>query len=110
MNELVSRLFQGQHEVEVRIRPNKSPDEFEQCIQRGYVHLNIADTRGGTELGIRLDKKACDLGGANFREGSGNARLAGALVLDGVRMMCTADISLPSLSGLAVFSQHSSRE
>src|SRR5216684_636021 len=103
MNELVSRLFQGQHEAEVRIRPDKSTDGFEQCIQRGYVHLNIANTRGGTELGIRLDKKASDLGGANFREGSGRVRLVGMLVLDGVRMMCTADIGLPSLSGLAHF-------
>jgi hypothetical protein len=57
------------------------------------------DTRGNTELGVRLDHGACDLTQGNFTEQSGAVRLQGNLVLNYVSVRCSAQINLCDLKG-----------
>lgn len=98
-NDLVQRLSEGKHPVEVGLRPEKTVQAFRECLDRGYVHIKFTNTQGGTELGVRLDKSACDFGQADFSAQRGNVRLIGGLTLDYVPVRCVADIDLGTLTG-----------
>ncbi len=98
-NDLVERLSSGQHPVEVGLRPEKTVQALQECIARGYVHIKFTDTKGGTELGVRLDSAASDLSKADFAGKSGKVHLVGGLTLDYVKVKCIADIDLGTLAG-----------
>lgn len=97
MDELVQRLSEGDHPVVTRRA--ESVEELKQSIDRGYVLVTFTDTRGGTELGVRLDDVLTDLSGADFDEGTGSVHLAGNLTLNYVKVRCVADIDLVKLEG-----------
>ena len=63
---LVQRLAQGRHPIVVGLRPDKSVKALQESIDRGYVHIKFTATKGGTELGVRLDTAACDFSRADF--------------------------------------------
>ncbi len=96
---LVQRLSEGDHPVEVSLRPEKTAKLFKEAVDRGYVHIKFTDTRGGTELGVRLDREATDLGNADFEGQTGRVRLAGGLTLDYVKVRLIAEIDLNTLTG-----------
>jgi uncharacterized protein YbdZ (MbtH family) len=96
---LVDRLCEGDHPVEVGLRPEKNVKLFKEAIDRNYVHIKFTKTRGGTELGVRLDREACDFNQANFNEASGAVHVEGNLTLDYVKVKCIADIDLATLEG-----------
>ncbi len=98
-DDLVSRLAAGPHPVEIALRPERSLARFQESVERGYVHVAFPETRGGTELGIRLDPEASDLSGADFDRGTGVARLVGSLTLNFVKVRCLAEVELPTLAG-----------
>jgi uncharacterized protein YbdZ (MbtH family) len=95
---LVERLSTGRHPVEISLRPQKELSRFKECVDRGYVHIKFTGTRGGTELGVRLSEET-DLARADFNAGLGEAKLAGTLTLDFVKVRCYATIQLPELTG-----------
>ena len=99
MNDLVKRLSEGDHAVEVSLRPEPSIQRFKEMLDRQYVLIKFTETRGGTELGFPVDKARSDLTQANFDTESGKVRLAGELTLDYVPVRCVADIDLPSMKG-----------
>jgi hypothetical protein len=99
MSDLVQRLAKGDHDVEVSLRPEQNVDEFKKRIDDGYVHIKFLGTKGGTELGVMLDRSECDLTAADFNASAGEVRLAGTLTLDYVPVKCHAVISLPTLTG-----------
>ena len=99
-DDLVDRLARDRHPVEVGLRPEKTVQAFQECLQRGYVHIKFTDTRGGTELGVRLDEPACQLSAADFANAQGPVHIEGSLTLNYVKVRCIADIELQSLSGL----------
>ena len=72
-DDLVKRLSESQHPVEVSLRPEKSVDAFKDRIEQGYVHIKFTGTRGGTELGVRLDRRA-ELGGDHEAAGGQGVR------------------------------------
>jgi hypothetical protein len=96
---LVERLCEGNHPVEAGLRPEKSVKLFKEAIDRNYVHVKFTNTRGGTELGVRLDPEACDFTKADFESGAGLVHLEGGLTLDYVKVKCVADIDLKTLEG-----------
>jgi uncharacterized protein YbdZ (MbtH family) len=96
---LVSRLSQGDHPVEISIRPEPTPAALAQAIERGYVFVRFTGTRGGTELGVELDQAASDLAGADYEAGSGRIRLVGDLTLDFEPVRCIAEIDLATMTG-----------
>lgn len=96
---LVDRLCEGDHPVEVGLRPERTVTLFKEAIDRNYVHIKFTNTRGGTELGVRLDHEACDFSEADFENGTGKVHVEGGLTLDYVKVRLIADIDLPSLEG-----------
>jgi hypothetical protein len=97
MDELVQRLSEGDHPVVARRAD--SAEELKQSIDRGYVLITFTDTRGGTELGIRLDETTTDLSGADFSQATGTVHLVGNLTLNYVKVRCVADVELATLEG-----------
>lgn len=97
MDELVQRLSAGEHPVVARRAD--SAQELKQSIDRGYVLITFTDTRGGTELGVRLDEALTDLSNADFEKTTGTVHLAGNLTLNYVKVRCVADIALATLKG-----------
>jgi hypothetical protein len=54
----VDRLCERDHPVEAGLRPEKTVKLFKEAIDHNYVHVKFTKTRGGTELGVRLDRDA----------------------------------------------------
>lgn len=96
---LVDRLCKGDHRVEISLRPNVSAKAFKEAIDTGYVRVKFTDTKGGTELGIRVNTDACNFQDANFDQAIGRAKVVGDLTLDYTKVRCIADIDLQSLAG-----------
>src|ERR671918_1510682 len=82
VDELVARLSAGDHHVEASLRPEKTVKALKECIDRGYVHIKFTETKGGTELGVRLDPTLSDVSRANFADKSGQIKVVGNLTLD----------------------------
>src|SRR5215831_2784215 len=72
---LVDRLCEGDHPVEAGLRPDRTVKIFKEAIDRNYVHVKFTRTKGGTELGVRLDRDACDFSKADFEAGTGTVHL-----------------------------------
>lgn len=96
---LVEKLCEGDHPVEASLRPEKTVKALKERIDMGYVHIRFTETRGGTELGVRLDRGCLDLNQADFENQTGTVRLEGDLTLDYVKVRCVADIDLKTLAG-----------
>lgn len=99
LDELVTRLAKGDHAVEVGLRPEKTAEAFKAAIDRGYVHIKFTETKGGTELGVRLDPQASDWKQADFSQATGPVHVEGTLTLNYVKVRCVADINLKTLTG-----------
>lgn len=99
MNDLVKRLSEGSHAVEVSLRPERTLKLFKEQLDRGHVLVKFTETRGGTELGVPLDKSRSDLTQANFETETGKVRVCGELTLDYVPVRVVADIELPAMRG-----------
>lgn len=98
MNELVQKLTQEQPVI-ASLRPEPTLAELKAAVERKYVLIKFTETRGGTELGIRLDPERSDLAAANFDAGTGKIHIVGDLVLDYVPVRFHGDIELASLAG-----------
>jgi uncharacterized protein YbdZ (MbtH family) len=96
---LVEKLCEGDHPVIASLRPEKTVNAFKDRIDMGYVHIKFTETKGGTELGIRLDRNTLDLSQADFENQEGAAHLEGELTLDYVKVRCVVDLDLKSLAG-----------
>src|SRR6202023_3385453 len=89
---LVDRLCEGDHPIEVGLRPERSVKLFKEAIDRNYVHIKFTQTKGGTELGLRLDLDSSDFKAGDFENGKGSVHIEGSLTLDYVKVKCVADI------------------
>ncbi|MFL6283824.1 MAG: MbtH family protein [Pyrinomonadaceae bacterium] len=96
---LVARLCEGEHPFVLCLRPEPSLRRFREAIEQGYLRVNFTDTNPGTELGVRLDKDACELGGGDFEGGSGRVKVVGGLTLDYVKLRCEMEVDLATLAG-----------
>ena len=99
MSELVRRLSQGEQNIEVSIRPDRTAQALLRCIQKGYVHLKFPDTQGGTDLYVPLDMSETTLNDADFEGGTGSVLLVGRLTLDYQDVKCRAVINLATMNG-----------
>jgi hypothetical protein len=99
VDDLVQRLSQGDHPVTVG-GPQPSLAELKSRIEDlGYVFVKFTDTRGGTDLGVRVDTAATSARDADFDAGGGSVHIEGTLTLNYTRVRCIADIELSTLSG-----------
>jgi uncharacterized protein YbdZ (MbtH family) len=98
-DSLVDRLCDGDHSVELALRPEPTVALLKEALDRGYLHVKFTDTKGGTELGVRLDREQCDFSEADFGQGTGTLHICGGLTLNYVKVRCMADIDLATLKG-----------
>ena len=98
MSQLVEQLTQGDHPITLG-GSSPSLDSLRSAIERNYVHIRFTDTRGETELGVELDKSACDVGALNGEPDRGSIHLEGELKLDYVAVRCIADLEVANLQG-----------
>jgi Core binding factor beta subunit len=98
MNDLVQRLTQEQPII-ASLRPDTTPQRLKEAVGRGYVHIKFTETRGGTELGIRLIQDQSNLTGADYEAGTGSIHIVGDLTLDYVPVRFHGDIDLASMAG-----------
>ena len=96
---LVDRLCEGEHALIFNCRPERTAQALKERLDIGYVHLKFTETRGGTELGLRLDSHASDWSAANFAEATGTVRIVGDLTLDCVKVRCIASLDVATLAG-----------
>lgn len=97
MNELVEKLTQGQHPIAAE--RSESAKELQEQIEREFVLLKFTETKGGTELGCKLDKELSKLDDADFDKATGTVHIVGDLTLDYVKVQLVADIDLSTLKG-----------
>jgi hypothetical protein len=98
MDELTQRLSTDQPVVVGG--PNASLEEFRTRLDEiGTVFIKFTETRGGTDLGIRLDRSASDTSAADFDQGRGSVHVEGTLILNDDPVRCIADIDLATLKG-----------
>ena len=98
MNELVKFLCTGDHPVEVTSR-GKTREGVKEAVELGQVLVMFTDTRGGTEIGIPIDRNRCDLRALEGNNGSAEIKLVGDLTLDYVPVTCIARIDLTTMKG-----------
>jgi uncharacterized protein YbdZ (MbtH family) len=96
---LVDRLCEGDHPIAAGLRPEKTVKLFKEAIDRDYIHIKFTQTKGGAELGFRLDRTNSDFSRADFGNGKGPVHVEGSLTFDNVRVRCVADIDLSTLEG-----------
>ncbi len=99
MSELPYKLAKGEHKVIAGAVRDDPLEDLKAAIERDYVHVKFTETKGGTELGFRLDEEHTDLSGGDLEKGTGTIRLAGNLNLDGVDVRCEADLDLSTMEG-----------
>jgi uncharacterized protein YbdZ (MbtH family) len=99
--DIISRLSKAPSPVEVSLRPEKNAQAFKERIDQGHVHLRFTETRGTTELGVKLDRDATNLEQADFEKQTGTVHLEGGLTLNYVKVRCIAEINLGTLAGHA---------
>jgi uncharacterized protein YbdZ (MbtH family) len=95
---LVDRLCEGDQPVELGLGSERSVKRIKEALDRSYVHIKFTGTRGGTALGVKLDRDACDFG-ADLETGTGTLHLEGGLILNSVKVRCIADIDPATLEG-----------
>lgn len=96
---LVDRLSAGPSPVTASLRPEATAKALRERLDMGYVHIRFTNTRGGTELGVRLDRAASDWSHADFQKGEGKVHLEGSLTLNYTPVKCIADLDLATLTG-----------
>ena len=98
MDDLTQRLSTDQPVVVGG--PNATLEEFRTRLDDiGTVFIKFTETRGGTDLGIQVDRSATDTAGADFTAGSGSVHVEGTLILNDDPVRCNADIDLATLKG-----------
>ncbi|HJT57576.1 MAG TPA: hypothetical protein VJ761_13830 [Ktedonobacteraceae bacterium] len=99
VKELVQKLATGTHPVALGGAQTSLQDFQRRVKEMGYVFIQFTDTRGGTNLGVRVDMASTDLSNADFATGTGTAHIEGTLTLDYVHVRCAVDIDLATRQG-----------
>ncbi|GHO70213.1 hypothetical protein KSC_091050 [Ktedonobacter sp. SOSP1-52] len=99
MDELVQRLAEKDHPVTVGGAKPTLEELRKRIEEMEYVFIKFTGTRGGTDLGVKVDKSATDLEQADFERRTGDAHIEGTLTLNYVKVRCVADINLETLHG-----------
>jgi hypothetical protein len=98
MDELTQRLTTVQPIVMGGQEP--SLEKLRERVEElEYVLIKFTETRGGTELGIQLDRESSNTSEAKFDEGSGSVHLEGTLTLNYDPVRLIADLDLATLKG-----------
>jgi uncharacterized protein YbdZ (MbtH family) len=95
-DDLVAFLSQGDHPVQATAQ---SVEQFIERIKAGYVNIRFTDTRGGTEIGVRLDTASSNPAVPDIGPHKGTVHIAGNLTLNYRPVRLVADVALDTLTG-----------
>lgn len=98
INELVQKLSIGDHKVSMNER-GETLLEIKERIERGFVHIKFTETKGGTELGINVDKNNSNVDKIDFDKGQGDLHLEGTTTLNYNKVRCIVNIKLETMTG-----------
>lgn len=98
MNELVKRLLEKQPIVANTGR-QATIEGFKEAVDRGNVFIKFTETKGGTELNVRLDKQRSDFSKADYANKTGVVTVAGELTLNYEKVRLFAEVDLSTLTG-----------
>jgi hypothetical protein len=96
IDELVESLSSAKHKVIIGER-NESYEEMKERINDGFFHIKFTETRGGTELGISIDKSKTNINEIDLETGLLHIEGTTNLNYNDVRLI--ADINMKSKSG-----------
>jgi hypothetical protein len=99
MDDLVARLSRGSHPVTLSLRPEPTIAGLREQIGYDYLHVKFTETRGGTELGVKLETSSCDFTALENEPPAGQLHIVGTLTLNYVRVRCVADVDLETFTG-----------
>jgi uncharacterized protein YbdZ (MbtH family) len=95
VEDLVTRLCRGKHAVSVE--RYKTSAGLREAIEKGFVLVRFTQTRGGTEVGFKIDRQQSRIEPA---DSSGTTKLVGRFTLDGSRVECSVEIEGDGLEGV----------
>lgn len=97
-SQTVSFLTQGEHPVSCR-SIYQTCQALRKALSDSYFHLLFTDTKGETCLSLAVDASKTKLQQADFETGTGYIEVSGTLVLDFVKLRCSAILFLETLTG-----------
>jgi hypothetical protein len=98
INELVQRLSKGDHKISMNER-GEALAEIKERIANGFIHVKFTETKGGTELGINVDKSNTNIDKVDFDNGEGELHLEGTTTLNYNKVRCIVDVKLKTMTG-----------
>jgi hypothetical protein len=98
INELVKRLMEKQPIVANTGR-QATVEGFKEAVDRGNVFIKFTETKGGTELNVRLDKQHSDFSAADYAGKAGVVKVGGELTLNYEKVRLHAEVDLATLTG-----------
>ena len=98
MDELVKKLSNGVHPIKFESRTEEI-QEIKDRLDDGFVFATFTKTRGGTELGINVEKDLTDISKADFEKGKGHLHISGTCELNYHKIRCVADVDFTSREG-----------
>lgn len=99
-HDLVRFLCRGEHPLVAGVSSGTDVEAFKASVEKGFVYVTFTDTAGGTELGIKLDKRQLDTACADFKACTGIVRFVGDLALNWQSLRCFATIDIGTLKGV----------
>lgn len=100
MSDLVERLSVGKHPIIFEERTKEMHEIKTRLINLKFVFVKFTNTKGGTELGIKVDDELTKIEFANFENGTGSIHLVGTCILDYQDVCCVAEVDLATRKGL----------
>lgn len=99
MDKLVTKLLTGNHSVLFEPR-TEDINEIKERLHQGFVFIKFTETRGGTELGVNVDRQLTRLDKGNFEINQGTIQVIGTSELNFQKVRCIADIDLSTRQGI----------
>ena len=94
MSTLVEKLSKGKHPVS--LFRYKNHDELKAAVDREFVLVKFTETRGGTEVGFRLDRSKSQI---NFERPDDAIKLVGEFGLDYLPVECSVSVDSQTFVG-----------
>ncbi len=98
VSDLVKMLSEGKHEITIG-HNGDSLEDIKKRINDGFVHINFINTKGGTEIGIKVDLKNTKLSNQDISNDANLMHIEGTANLNYSEVRCIADIDLISKKG-----------
>jgi hypothetical protein len=98
MSDLVQRLKKPQ-DIELAIRPEATSVTLRSALERGFVFVRFPNTRGGTELGVKVDPTTSLWKNVDFPSASGDVLITGTLTLDYIKVRFQGNIDISMMKG-----------